>query len=221
MIFFPVSKQFPHYFDILRNNYLSLVVYKTSTHININKMKKNIENRIINCSEIMRLISLAIMLLFIAPVVINAQAGKTNLSGDWTFNKEKSTQPQGGQGGGGAMRMGGGNIVATQEANLLTVVRTRTGQDGQPMTTTMKYTLDGKESINTSPRGDSKSVATWSADGKTLTIVTSRTMDMNGQSTTMKSTELWTLTDAKTLSVASTRQSPNGEVKTLNVYDKK
>jgi Tol biopolymer transport system component len=117
--------------------------------------------------------------------------------------------------------MGGGNFVATQEANLLTVVRTRTGQDGQPMTTTMKYTLDGKESINTSPRGDSKSVATWSADGKTLTIVTSRTMDMNGQSTTMTSSEVWTLTDAKTLSVASTRQSPNGEVKTLNVYDKK
>jgi len=37
----------------------------------------------------------------------------------------------------------------------------------------------------------------------------------------MKSTEVWTLTDAKTLSVASTRQGPNGEVKALNVYDKK
>jgi len=99
------------------------------------------------------------------------------------------------------MRMGGGNFVATQEANLLTVVRTRTGQDGQPSTTTMKYTLDGKESINTSPRGDSKSVAKWSADGKTLTIETSRTMDMNGESRTMKSTEVWALTDAKTLTV--------------------
>jgi Tol biopolymer transport system component len=179
-------------------------------------MKKNVENRTINSSKVLRLISLTIMLVLIAPVFTNAQAGKTNFSGDWTFNTEKSTVPQG-----GGMRMGGGNFVATQEANLLTVVRTRTGQDGQPMTTTMKYTLDGKESINTSPRGDSKSVVTWSADGKTLTIVTSRTMDMNGQSTTMKSTEVWTLTDAKTLSVASTRQSPNGEVKALNVYDKK
>jgi hypothetical protein len=182
-------------------------------------MKKNVENRTINSSKILRLISLTIMLVLIAPVITNAQAGKTNFAGDWTFNTEKSTVPQGGQGGG--MRMGGGNFVATQEANLLTVVRTRTGQDGQPMTTTMKYTLDGKESINTSPRGDSKSVATWSADGKTLTIVTSRTMDMNGQSTTMTSSEVWTLTDAKTLSVTSTRQGPNGEVKTLNVYDKK
>jgi hypothetical protein len=182
-------------------------------------MKKNVENRTINSSKFMRLISLAIILVLIAPVMINAQAGKTNFAGDWTLNAEKSTQPQGGQGGG--MRMGGGNFVATQEANLLTVVRTRTGQDGQPTTMTMKYTLDGKESINTSPRGDSKSTATWSADGKTLTIVTSRTMDMNGQSTTMKSTEVWTLTDAKILSIASTRQGPNGEVKANNVYDKK
>ncbi len=182
-------------------------------------MKKNVENRTINSSNLMRLISLAIILVLIAPVMINAQAGKTNFAGDWTLNAEKSTQPQGGQGGG--MRMGGGNFVATQEANLLTVVRTRTGQDGQPTTTTMKYTLDGKESINTSPRGDSKSTATWSSDGKTLTIATSRTMDMNGQSTTMKSTEVWTLTDAKILSIASTRQGPNGEVKTMNVYDKK
>lgn len=180
---------------------------------------KNIEKRQVNGSAFLRLISLTLMLALMIPVMVNAQAGKTSFAGDWTLNAEKSTQPQGGQGGG--MRMGGGNFVATQEANLLTVVRTRTGQDGQPTTTTMKYTLDGKESLNTSPRGDSKSVAKWSADGKSLTIETSRTMDMNGQSTTMKSTEVWTLTDAKTLSVATTRQGQNGEVKSNMVYDKK
>jgi dipeptidyl aminopeptidase/acylaminoacyl peptidase len=184
-------------------------------------MKRNIEKTQINISAFMRLVSLTLMLALIAPVMINAQAGKTNFAGDWTLNAEKSTQPQGGQGGGGGMRMGGGNFVATQEANLLTVVRTRTGQDGQPTTTTMKYTLDGKESINTSPRGDSKSIAKWSADGKSLTIETTRTMDMNGESRTMKSTEVWTLTDAKTISIASTRQGPNGDVKCNMVYEKK
>lgn len=183
-------------------------------------MKRNIERREANGSAVMRLISLTFILAFFTPVMINAQAGKTNFAGEWTLNAEKSTQPQGGQGGGG-MRMGRGNFVATQEANLLTVVRTRTGQDGQPTTTTMKYTLDGKESLNTSPRGDSKSVAKWSADGKTLTIETSRTMDMNGESQTMKSTDTWALTDAKTLTIISTRQGPNGEVKNKMVYDKK
>jgi hypothetical protein len=37
----------------------------------------------------------------------------------------------------------------------------------------------------------------------------------------MKSTEVWSLTNAKTLSIASTRQGQNGEVKTTMVYDKK
>jgi Tol biopolymer transport system component len=183
-------------------------------------MKKNNEQIRSNYSSLTRLISLVMMLALISPVVIKAQSGKVNFAGEWTLNAEKSTQPQGGQGGGG-MRMGGGNFVATQEANMLTVVRTRTGQDGQPVTTTMKYTLDGKESLNTSPRGDSKSVAKWSADGKSLTIETSRTMDMNGESMTMKSTETWVLTDPKVLTVSSTRQSPNGEVKSTMVYDKK
>jgi Tol biopolymer transport system component len=183
-------------------------------------MKKNIEKKQIKVTALIRLVSLTLMMTLIAPVMTNAQAGKISFAGDWTLNAEKSTQPQGGQGGGG-IRMGGGNFVATQEANLLTVVRTRTGQDGQPTTSTMKYTLDGKESINTSPRGDSKSVAKWSADGKSLTIETSRTMDMNGESRTMKSTEVWVLTDAKTLTVTSTRQGPNGDVKSNMVYEKK
>jgi hypothetical protein len=186
----------------------------------LKKMKRNIEKTQVKSSAFMRFISLALGLALIAPVMVNAQAGKTNFAGDWTFNSEKSTLPSG-QGGGGGMRMGGGNVAVTQEANLLTVARTRTGQDGQSTTMTMKYTLDGKESVNTSPRGESKSVATWAADGKSLTIETSRTMDMNGESRTMKSTEVWTLTDPKTLSVTSTRQSPNGEVKATMVYEKK
>jgi len=184
-------------------------------------MKRNIEKIQFNISAFMRLVSLTLMLALIAPAMTNAQAGKTNFAGDWTLNAEKSTQPQGSQGGGGGMRMGGGNFIATQEANLLTVVRTRTGQDGQPTTITMKYTLDGKESVNTSPRGDSKSTAKWSADGKSLTIETSRTMDMNGESRIMKSTEVWVLTDAKTLAVTITRQGPDGEVKSNMVYEKK
>jgi Tol biopolymer transport system component len=168
---------------------------------------------------LMKLISLTVMLAFVTPVMINAQAGKTNFAGKWVMNAEKSTQPQGG--GGGGQRMGGGDVTVTQEANLLSVSRTRTGQDGQPTTTVLKYTLDGKESINTSPRGDSKSVATWSGDGKTLTVVTTRTMDMNGETRTIKSSEAWVLTDAKTLTVTSTRQGQDGEVKTVLVYDKK
>jgi hypothetical protein len=179
-------------------------------------MKKIVKNLQINSSYFMRLISLTIMLALIAPVMINAQAGKVNFTGTWALNAEKSTQPQGG-GQGGGMRMGGGNFVAKQEANLLTVDRTRTNQNGEATTTTSKYTLDGKESINTTPRGESKSVATWSADGKTLNIATTRTTQ-NGE---MKTTEAWTLTDANTITVVSKFTTPNGDMTTTMVYDKK
>ncbi|MDP3001873.1 MAG: hypothetical protein Q8N38_01935 [Bacteroidales bacterium] len=176
-------------------------------------MKKDVSN-------LMRLLSLTIVLALITPAITNAQAGKANFAGTWAVNAAKSTPAPtagGGQGGGGGQRMGGGDFVATQAANLLTSTRTRTGQDGTPTTTILKYTLDGKESINTNPRGDSKSVATWSADGKILTIVTTSTFN----DTERKSSEAWTLTDSKTLSITSTRQGQDGPVITTRVYDKK
>ncbi len=164
-----------------------------------------------------RFFTLAVLLALLVPATSNAQAGKANFAGNWTLDEAKSTQPQ----GGGGMRMGGGSFVATQEANLLTVERTFTNQSGESMKNTMKYTLDGKESVNASQRGDSKSVATWSADGKALTIVTSRTFDMNGETRTMKSTQVWTLTAANTLSVTNTSLDRDGnEIKAVMVYNK-
>ena len=185
-------------------------------------MEKNVKKSGFTRTGILRMLSLTVILAFLLPAMTNAQ-GKANFAGNWTYNASKSTQPAGGGGGGGGF--GGGNIVATQEANLLTVVTTRTGQDGTPVTTTMKYTLDGKESINTTPGfggGDPMkvpSVATYSADGKSLTIVTTRTF--NDQ--TMKTTEVWALTDASTLTITSTRPGFNGgePTTTKRAYDKK
>jgi hypothetical protein len=180
-------------------------------------------------------LSAMIMLAFLMmPLASNGQAGKANFSGTWALNAEKSTFSQGqgqppqgagqGQGQGQGQRMGGfggGNFVAKQEANLLTVERTRTNQNGETTKTESRYTFDGKESVNTTGRGESKSIATWAADGKTLTIVTTRTFDMNGESRTMKTTDEWTLTSANTLSVKSTSASPNGDRVSTMVYDKK
>lgn len=160
-------------------------------------------------SNSMRFLSLAIVLILIAPAMANAQTGKADFAGTWTLNEAKSTLPQ----GGGGPRMGGTNFTVTQEANLLT--QSRTGQDGTLRVT--KYTLDGKESVNTTGFGESKSIAKWSADGKTLTVTTKSTFN----DTEMTSTAVWSLTDAKTLSIATTRQGPDGEVKITMVYDKK
>ena len=159
----------------------------------------------------LRLLALVVMSAFIIfPVKVNAQGAKANFSGTWTLNEAKSTIPQG---GGGGQRMGGREFTVTQEANLLT--QTRTSQDGT--TRASKYALDGTESVNTMGEYESKSTAKWSADGKSLTITTKSNYNGNERI----STTVWSLTDAKTLSVISTRQGQNGEVKSTMVYDKK
>ena len=173
-------------------------------------MKKNLT---------LQIISFAVLFAFLCmPSTLNAQGSKANFAGKWALNASKSDMGQ--QQGGGRMG-GGGDFTATQDASALTVERTRTGQDGQTTTTTSKYTLDGKVSVNTTARGESKSTATWSADGKSLTIVTTRTFERDGQSMEMKTTEVWSLASPTALSIVSTMNTPNGERKTTMVYDKK
>ena len=178
-------------------------------------MKKNVENSQVTRNYFLRIIALTVMLsFFILPVKMNAQGAKANFSGSWTFNETKSIVGEG-RGFRSATKM-----TVTQTGNNLNVDRVRTNQNGETTTTTEKYTLDGKECVNTSPRGTSKSVVTLSKDGKALNFATSRTFERNGQTTEMKSTEVWTLTDAKTLSILSTFVTQDGERKTTLVYDK-
>lgn len=179
-----------------------------------------------------------IMLFFlVVPFSVNGQSGKANFSGTWTMNVDKSDAfggpggggpggggpggggpggggpGGGGPGGGGPGGPGGGDMKVTQDANTLTQERTM-----GDFTMESKYTLDGKESVNSMGMGESKSVATWSADGKSLTIVTK----MNFGDRDMTTTEVWTLTDAKTLTIERTMPSREGdERKMKTVYDKK
>jgi hypothetical protein len=163
--------------------------------------------------NLFKVMSLTLILALSMPVVMKAQ-GKANFAGSWEINAEKSPQPQGGGQGGGGFRMGASTFKVTQDANLLT--QTSAGRDGAERIT--KYTLDGKVSENVM-FGDntSKSTATWSADGKSLTIVTK--MDFNGQD--MTTTTVWTLVDDKTLSITTNRPGPDGDMKTTMVYNKK
>ncbi len=166
--------------------------------------------------NLLGLVSLAVAFILIVPVMANAQSGKTNFSGTWTMNAEKSNLGNAGGGPGGGRGFGGGDFTANRMANTLTTERTMNFQ-GQENKITSKYTLDGKESVNSMGMGDSKSTAKWSADGKSLTITTTRSFNGNDRT----STEVWTLKDAKTLAITSTRQNRDGEeVTTTRVYDK-
>ncbi len=161
-----------------------------------------------NFPNVMKLLSLVMILSFVIPVVAKAQ--KADFSGSWTLNESKSTMPE----GGGRMMMSGREFTVTQEANLLT--RKSVGRDGTERVS--KYTLDGKESINTMGDNQIPSTATWSDDGKSLTIKT--TTERNGNKRT--STAVWSMTDAKTLSIATSGTNRDGEeIKATMVYDKK
>jgi hypothetical protein len=190
-------------------------------------MEKDVKKFGIIRTSILRIISLTVILAFIMPVMTNAQAGKANFAGNWTYNASKSTPPRTGGGGGGGGRgpMTPGNFVATMNATTLTTTTARTGQDGTVTNRVVTYTLDGKENTMAPPAGGGggggrapgKYVATWSADGKTLTIVTTTT----GQNGERKSSEAWTLTSANTLTRTTTTNFNGTENKRVVTYDKK
>jgi hypothetical protein len=146
----------------------------------------------------------------------NAQ-GKVNFSGTWAINEAKSTPSEGGP------RMASSLMTITQDGNNLSSESTRAGMDGQETKSTVKFTLDGKESTNPAGFGNStrKSTVTWSADGKTLNFAHVMKFDREGETMEFKSTETWTLTDEKTLSVTTVMNFNDQEMKNTAVYNKK
>jgi hypothetical protein len=168
---------------------------------------------------------MAAVILLICGGSINAQE---NFSGKWAFNESKSTlgQPAGGGGGGqgmrGGMRMGASEMNITQQGNNLSVERTRQGRDGAPTVTTEKFDLAGKATENQMMNNTRKSTVTWSADKKVMTISSTMTMNMQGQTREMTTREIWKLTDGgKALTIETINNTPNGEMKTTLFYDKK
>jgi hypothetical protein len=178
---------------------------------------KNILQKInVDRNAFIWLTSVVILAAFIVmPRNLNAQGGKSNFSGTWAYNESKS------QSGQGNFRGGAGQMIIKQEGNNLTIDRVRTNQSGESVKTTEKYTLDGKESVNTSRMGPSKTIVKWSADGKSLSFSTTRTFERDGNKREMKSSESWTLSDPKTLSIVSSFTTQDGERKSTRVYDKK
>jgi hypothetical protein len=119
-------------------------------------------------------------------VGISAQA--PSLAGKWTMQVDPAAAPPGGGGGGGGRGGGRGGgpvsgmeVTITQDATTLTINKTQ-GQN--PVT--LKYTLDGKDSKNTTMGRGGEVVQTSQAvmAGGKLTITT--TADMGRGPTTTK-----------------------------------
>jgi hypothetical protein len=85
-----------------------------------------------------------------------------------------------------------------------------------------KYTLDGKESLNPMFNSQKKSVVTWSADKKVMTVTSSMTLEFNGETTELKTVENYSLSgDGNAMTIDTQSTSSRGERKYTAVYDKK
>jgi hypothetical protein len=153
-------------------------------------------------------------LLLLSPALL---AQKTNFSGTWNFNEGKS------QLGEGRFRMAPSKIKIAQNDSTMVSDITRRRQNGEEMTSTEKYTLNGKECDNSNPAQGrtKKSTITFSADGKTMTISSNSSFERDGNKMEFQTTEVYTLSaDGKALTINNTTNSQMGEFKTTLVYDK-
>jgi hypothetical protein len=166
----------------------------------------------------MKMVTLKSVLFLIVSMFITsltyAQA-PVNFSGSWALNESKSNL---GEGGG---RMTSQKISITQDDKTFKLERAFTGQDGTERKMEETYTLDGKESVNPMFNSSKKSTAVWAADKKSLTVSSVMVFEMNGESNTIKTVEIYTLPAAGTLSIDSQSSSSMGERKATMVYDKK
>jgi hypothetical protein len=145
-------------------------------------------------------------------LAVIAQA-PANFSGAWTLDKENSTIPQAGGGGG---RMGG--MAAESIAIEQTSAEVRREAKMAERTLTRAYKLDGSESVNETPRGQLKTRSKW--DGAKL--VTSGTSEVQGPNGpfTLESTETMMLDAQGRLVIETVSKTPMGERTTKLVYKK-
>ena len=139
---------------------------------------------------------------------------KANFSGDWKLNDGKSELGEFGA------RFTPTAIKVDQKADNITIAKTRPGfNGGEPVTTSMTLTFDGKETETTGfGNSKTKSTAKWN-DDQTLVINNTTSFERNGQTSEFKSTETWTLKDGS-LSVVTVSNTQRGETTVKAMYDK-
>jgi hypothetical protein len=132
-----------------------------------------------------------------------------NFSGDWKLNSLKSKLNE-------QFTMAPKEIILIQNGNDMNSERHVSFQD-QEVTINDKYSLDGKECINSGWQDtQKKSTAVWSDDKKSLKIITKFPLN-DGEMTT---TEVYRM-DGDNMIIESNSSSSFGDVSETMLYDKK
>jgi hypothetical protein len=150
---------------------------------------------------------LAITIAFLISVVVSAQG--PNFSGTWKLNSSLSKLNA-------EFSFAPGEIIIDQKGNDLKVEKHSSFQ-GEDFTINDKFTLDGKECVNTGWQDtQKKSIVTWSDDKNSLKISSKLVM---GDGNEMTITEIYKM-DKKNMVIESSASSSYGDMSESMVYDK-
>ena len=148
-------------------------------------------------------------------------ANRTNFSGEWKLNESKSNHGHllciydGGD------RMRSKTMKIAEHADFLTVDVASSFPNAALVIRQEKLTFNGKESEFTLMGRGKKSTVKWSDDGQTMTVNSVVYLDINGEKTEFKVTEVWKLiNNGKSISLQANTKSTYGEDAMKLVYDK-
>ncbi len=138
----------------------------------------------------------------------------TDFSGTYVRDNSKSDPMMGGgrRGEGGPPPVVEVTLTIKQAANTFDVTTKRGDR-----TTEAKYTLDGKENKNTMGRGELVTKSSW--DGDKLVVQGSQKFTTPNGEMEMQLKEVYSL-EGNVLTVTSTRNTPQGERTSKQVYNK-
>ena len=148
--------------------------------------------------------------LFIAILLTITLSAQIDFSGAWKLNSSKSKLAE-------QFSMAPKEIIVVQKGNDLSVERHSEWQ-GQEFTTNDKFTLDGKECVNTGMMDTKKkSTAVWAADKKSLKITSKIPMQDGGE---FALNEVYKM-DGGNMVIEMSASSSFGDMAETQVYDKK
>ena len=170
----------------------------------------------------LRVALVPLALLAAAALVTPAAAQGTDFSGTWHLDADASELPDFGGGGrlfgGRGGRQGGGpaggarTLVIVQTPTLL-IIEQQSDRGSRAAT----YRLDGEESTNSGPRGEQTARSRW--DGAALVTEGTQSVSTRLRDFSLEFTERRTLSaDGATMTVATVRSTPRGDIEATLVY---
>jgi hypothetical protein len=136
-------------------------------------------------------------------------------SGTWILNETKSKM------GESQLRIASVKINMGQKKNLLVIETTQLKPDGEKITLTEKYTLDGKEKEFISRDQVKKSKVTLADNKKSFTIKSESIVKRDGKKINFSMEDVFVLSeDGLNLTIDSKSSSQKGEYHAILAFDK-